>query len=108
MVYAYPTLAVQDKNSSSYLLGRIGKNAWQIGPIVAQNLAEASSLVRKLLDTFPKQAFYLDSFISSDWHEELKKIGFKKERELYRMQKGSAEIVANRESQFAIAGPELG
>lgn len=91
----------------AYVFGRPGYQAWQIGPLVADNTDQAESLLSDILQSFPGRPFYLDTFNKEEWLQRLKRLGFKKQRDFVRMQLGSEEILGVRENQFAIGGPEL-
>ncbi|MBK8501613.1 MAG: GNAT family N-acetyltransferase [Saprospiraceae bacterium] len=102
--YVIPT-----KTNPAYVLGRTGTHAWQIGPLVANNLVDANLLLTQVLKRYPDQDFYLDSFSDrQDWNMKLQGCGFTQQRTFLRMQLGSNIVLGDESKQYAVAGPELG
>jgi GNAT superfamily N-acetyltransferase len=107
----YPGHCLQIRASEkwSYLLGRPGTQAWQIGPVVADHPDGAEKLLVTTLTKYPQQAFFIDTFADhAAWHQRLSSFGFVKQRTFVRMQLGSNQNFGQVKKQFAIGGPELG
>lgn len=91
-----------------YCLGREGRTADQLGPVVAADEDTAIALCARAL-AWQERALYIDS---PDRHQRLaawlRDAGFKAERGYMRMLKGRVEPVDDPAMIFAIAGPEYG
>jgi GNAT superfamily N-acetyltransferase len=93
---------------SGFLLGRDGRTARHLGPLVAEDAHTAAALVNFAAQQI-RQPVLLDALDRHDafggWLEEH---GFVKERPLMRMTLGSEESAGDPRKLIAIAGPELG
>lgn len=107
LVQFYPERAIA-LDTNNFVFGRDGRIAKQIGPLVACGEALARKLIEINLTSFPEDDFFLDAFCDPNWNRILRDLGFEKQREFIRMQKGSSELFGQYTEQFAIAGPELG
>jgi len=86
-----------------FLFGRDGREATQLGPLVAASAATAQSLFKTAL----AQAWgplYLDI---AD-HAVLPPEGLAEQRSFTRMVHGAANVPGERTKVFLVAGPELG
>ncbi|HEY0666697.1 MAG TPA: GNAT family N-acetyltransferase [Sphingobacteriaceae bacterium] len=93
---------------TGYCFGRPGTAAHQIGPLIAENTADAKTLLLNALQSCPSSVI-LDVFEeNSEWIEELKSLKFEYERPFIRMYLGELKHPGNIEMQYAIAGPEIG
>jgi hypothetical protein len=94
---------------SGYALGRPGRTAFQIGPVVAENVAAALALFQNILDqvTGPIMVDVPDSH--QGLQAFLKQRGAVRERGFMRMVSGEPpSLLADPAHVFALAGPELG
>jgi len=107
-----PHLAFLAEDTSKSLLGfamgRVGKNAIQIGPVVSPDPQVAHQLIQKLLSQCNESVFVDVPDHHAETHERLAKIGFSRQRQFMRMGKGIANPTDKPDAIFAIAGPELG
>ncbi|MGP1680392.1 MAG: GNAT family N-acetyltransferase [Burkholderiales bacterium] len=91
-----------------YLLGRDGREARQLGPLVAADLPLAQALLSHALERVPAP-FYMDIV---DRHSSLRNWalmqGFSVQRPFTRMVHGAERAPGNNESVMLVAGPELG
>jgi GNAT superfamily N-acetyltransferase len=90
-----------------FVLGREGRLATQIGPLVADDAATARQLLEAALSQAPG-ACIIDA---ADHHRELshalEALGFKPKRSFYRMLFARAQPIDDRKTVMAIAGPEF-
>lgn len=92
-----------------YCFGRHGYYYEQIGPIIAEDLETAYDLLLNAMKNGGGKPVALDTFIfNNQWLATLNKLGFQRQRPLYRMYRGHLTTPGIKEKQFAIAGPELG
>lgn len=93
---------------AGYVLGRGGRNASQIGPVMAEDEDIAVALTQRALANVEGAAF-IDAMACNrayiDW---VKGTGFVYQRPYTRMLRGHAEPLDDVERIFAAAGPELG
>jgi hypothetical protein len=98
-----------DGKVTGYCLGRSGSNFEHIGPVIAENTDAARDLLIKALESCRDKPVIVDTFAEkSNWVDFLKTLGFKVQRPLIRMYLGDLNHPGKPESQYAIAGPELG
>lgn len=91
-----------------YILGRNGRAATHIGPLIAKDEKIAISLIKNALAQIdgPRIIDIPDhQFKLRDW---LERAGFNRQRGFIRMALGRSRPFDNRNETFAIAGPELG
>jgi hypothetical protein len=90
------------------VLGREGRTAMQIGPVVAEDEATAIALVAAALSAFPAKSVMIDVANGQRrllaW---LKSIGFEEERDFTRMLVGRQTPIGDPARTMAIAGPEF-
>jgi GNAT superfamily N-acetyltransferase len=91
-----------------FLFGRDGREARQLGPLVAQDLPTAQALLSHALARVPAP-LYIDIV---DRHTSLRSwalmCGFSVQRPFTRMVHGAGRAPGNNESVMLVAGPELG
>jgi GNAT superfamily N-acetyltransferase len=112
MLAAAPTYAyvMEVKNDiHGYCLGRQGYNSIHIGPVIANNMDIAKSLVAAILPDCVGREVILDVLhFDAGWMAWLAAIGFAEQRLFIRMYRGTNAFHALPEKQFAILGPEFG
>ncbi len=91
-----------------FLLGRNGRNATQLGPIVASDSAAATRLLDHALQRLPGPLLLDVLDQHQDFADRLSSRGFAIERGYTRMTLGSREPRGDPAWTIAIAGPELG
>lgn len=91
-----------------FLLGREGRLATQLGPIVAADDASAASLAACALRRLEGQVIVDTLQRHTGFGAWLEAHGFERERPYTRMALGRDELFGDPERTFAIAGPELG
>jgi GNAT superfamily N-acetyltransferase len=96
------------KKIRGFLLGRDGREAWQLGPLVAADLPAAQALLARALERVPAPV-YIDIV---ERHTSLRNWalmqGFSVQRPFTRMVHGTERAPGNNESVMLVAGPELG
>jgi GNAT superfamily N-acetyltransferase len=103
-----PHGAWRDGELIGYVLGREGREAHQVGPLIAESAEIAIALARAALGTI-EGAVYLDApDAQADFVRWLEARGFAQQRPFFRMYRGRAEGFDEPTRIFAIAGPELG
>jgi ribosomal protein S18 acetylase RimI-like enzyme len=101
-------VAARGEEICGYLLGRDGREARQLGPLVAADLPAAQALLAHALTRVPAPV-YIDLV---DRHESLRTWallqGFSVQRPFTRMVHGTERAPGNNDSLMLVAGPELG
>ncbi len=101
-------VAERGENICGYLLGRDGREARQLGPLVAADLPAAQALLAHALERVPAP-LYLDIV---DRHADLRSWalmqGFSVQRPFTRMVHGAERAPGDNETVMLVAGPELG
>ena len=101
-------VAERGGNICGYLLGRDGREARQLGPLVAADLPAAQALLAHALERVPAP-LYLDIV---DRHADLRSWalmqGFSVQRPFTRMVHGAERAPGDNETVMLVAGPELG
>jgi GNAT superfamily N-acetyltransferase len=101
-------VAQRGEKTCGYLLGRDGREARQLGPLVAADLPTAQALLSHALDRVPAP-LYIDIV---DRHTNLRRWalmqGFSVQRPFTRMVHGAERAPGKNESVMLVAGPELG
>lgn len=101
-----PALALPGRDG--FVLGRSGRNATSIGPLVAPDAAAAIHLLHGMLARL-KGAAFIDVFDDqSALIAELRRLGFSEQRGFERMVRGKTRHFGDPARYFAAAGPELG
>jgi GNAT superfamily N-acetyltransferase len=102
-------LAHRDGALVGYCLGRSGSAAEQIGPVIAEDLETARSLLGAALQHCDGHDVIVDVAVQhADWLGYLADLGFTRLRSFTRMYLGDAPPLGLPRHQFAIAGPEIG
>jgi GNAT superfamily N-acetyltransferase len=102
------TTICADGQLAGFLLGRDGRVATQIGPLVARDEATARELVEDALRKIPGPVFIDVPDRHAGLQDWLRGLGFEDQRGFTRMLFGRALPFDRVDSVFAIAGPELG
>lgn len=98
----------EDGTVRGYALSRRGSKADYVGPVVSQDTNQVGPLLDRLLAQMTGRSLYFDFNTSCICDSAvLVERGFKKERELIRMQYGAPSAVTS-SFVIAIAGPEVG
>jgi GNAT superfamily N-acetyltransferase len=112
MLERAPHLAfmVKDRGDmAGYCFGRTGHQFTHIGPVIARDPDIAKELLSAALQNCADTPVILDALHHTPpWLEWLSSIGFKEQRPLVRMFRGTNSYPGIPERQFAILGPELG
>jgi hypothetical protein len=93
---------------SGYLLGRDGRSATQIGPVVADDEATAAALIEHALAHIATPVYIDTADRWSGLAERLQRSGFSVQRPFTRMVLGRDTAFGEPGRIAAIAGPELG
>jgi GNAT superfamily N-acetyltransferase len=104
----YAFIVKEKKEIQGYCLGRLGYNFTQIGPVIAKNSGIAKDLVSAALNNCNGPVVLDVLHFDQEWTGWIVSIGFKEQRPLIRMYRGSNRFHGKPEKQFAILGPELG
>ena len=101
-------IAFRASRIAGFLLGRDGRSATQLGPLVAEDDAAAQALLlRGLADV--KGAIYIDlADAKTQLRDVLEARGFTAQRPLTRMVYRRSESFDDPKRTYAVAGPELG
>jgi predicted GNAT family acetyltransferase len=105
----YARVLEEGNRIKAYMLGRSGFLYDQLGPIVAENQADAQKLVSDCIRAHHGKRFAIDTgHRTPEWLEWLTANGFAEEREFSRMYRGDKRPCGSPENQFAVVGPEFG
>lgn len=101
-------VAFRNGQIAGFMLGRDGRSASQIGPLVAEDATIARSLLERAIAAI-KGPIYLDlPDGKSDIREWLTRCGFVSQRPLTRMLLGRSSGFDDEARTFAVVGPEFG
>ena len=103
-----PELAWIAHDGSGFVLGRDGRLATQIGPLSADNLEVAISLLGFAFVNIEGPTFIDVPARQEKFVDYLAGVGFQRQRGFMRMLLGRSEPFDDPERVYAIAGPELG
>ncbi len=103
-----PELAWLAHDGSGFVLGRDGRVATQIGPLSADNIEVATSLLGRALENTEGPTFIDVPARQAEFVDYLAGVGFQPQRGFMRMLLGRSEPFDDPERVYAIAGPELG
>lgn len=92
---------------TGFLLGREGRVATQLGPMVADDAASAAALLGAALDHLTGPVVIDVPRVHAGWIESLQELGFEQEREFRRMAKPGGELATDWSRYFAAAGPDF-
>lgn len=103
-----PALAWREETGNGFCLGRNGRGAHQIGPVVAEDAETAIDLIHAALSELegPVMIDVPDRHV--DLIRWLTRSGFRAERPYTRMLLGTDQPIDDPDRIFAITGPELG
>lgn len=90
-----------------FVLGRDGRIATQIGPIIAENQMVAEALLAGSLSQIAGSVIVDAPILNSEWIETLKRIGFAPKREFLRMGIEETALATDWSRTYAISGPDL-
>ena len=93
---------------SGYCFGRHGDRSDQVGPVVAEDLADAVELVRACLSATRDRPVVVDACVEPSWLHALGELGFCEERPLTRMYLAETKPPERSLLQRAVFGPEFG
>jgi GNAT superfamily N-acetyltransferase len=105
---AFATLAEGPAGPCGFVLGREGRTATHLGPLVAESEEVAGFLVRHALERIATPAIIDAADGARRFTRFLEASGFGRERPFTRMYRGRLEPVGDLALRVAIAGPELG
>lgn len=100
--------AVVSSERTGFALVRAGRKALQLGPIVAESVAEALKLLQSVLATVRGTVFIDVPVRQREIGEMLARHGFTRQRSFSRMAHGHGTAFGMPEKLFAVAGPEFG
>jgi hypothetical protein len=101
-------IAIEDNRVVGFCLGRDGRIAAHIGPLVAENDRIACALLARVLDCITTPLFIDLADAKSPTREFLGERGFAPVRPFTRMLFGRAERFDDPVRTFAVVGPEFG
>jgi GNAT superfamily N-acetyltransferase len=94
---------------TGYTFGRHGHDFEHLGPIAAQDAETARRLATTCLGAHPGHPFVVDAPADEpSWQQSLEALGFRHQRPLIRMARGTGGIPGEPSRQFAMLGPEFG
>ena len=105
---AIEKLALRDGKIAGFILGRDGRVATQIGPIVADDEHVARALLEQAIDNTPGQTFIDVADAKTGMIADLAARGFVSQRPLTRMLLGRSTAFGDGRRTYAVAGPEFG
>jgi GNAT superfamily N-acetyltransferase len=91
-----------------FLLGRAGRLATQVGPVIANDLDAATALLEFALGRITGAAIVDVPDSRRDLAAWLGERGFARQRTIVRMVRGAAPLLDSQERLYAAAGPDLG
>lgn len=92
-----------------YTFGRHGHDFEHLGPIVAVDAETARELATACLSAHAGRPFVVDAAVHTpSWQGALEALGFREQRPLIRMARGTGGVPGDPSRQFAILGPEFG
>ena len=105
----YAWVAERGGRVAGYTLGRHGHDFEDLGPIVAADDDMAQQLATACLSAHGGRSFVVDLPLGqSSLQQRLEALGFRHQRPLIRMARGSGGIPGDPSRQFAVLGPEFG
>jgi len=97
-----------DDGIDGYCFGRPGYNFAHIGPVIAKDFTAAREVVTAALQTVAGPVVIDALQHSAQFIEWLSLLGFREQRQLIRMYRGTNRFPGLPDNQFAILGPEFG
>ncbi len=102
-------MALREKQPEGYLLGRDGRTAIQLGPLVSRSEIGARHLLSETVARFQNRPLLIDARdVPAIWSRTLEALGFVPQRQFTRMAKGPNRHTGHPDRQWALSGPELG
>jgi hypothetical protein len=101
-------IALRGDSVRGFLLGRDGRSATQLGPLVADDAATARALLSHALRAIAGPVYIDLADAQSGTGDWLAQLGFVAQRPLTRMIHGRSERFDDPARTYAVAGPELG
>jgi GNAT superfamily N-acetyltransferase len=92
----------------AYAFGRRGRNADQIGPIVADSFHAARDVLTACLARHPGRPFFVDATPWPGWRTELARLGFREQRDFTRKYRAGSTHDDQAERVYGATGPEFG
>ena len=91
---------------TGYTFGRHGHDFEHLGPIVAEDGETARRLAATCLGAHAGRPFVVDVPLGQQsWQQSLEALGFRYQRPLIRMARGTGDIPGDPSRQFAVLGP---
>ena len=100
--------AWRDDRLVGFLLGREGRLAWHLGPLIADDAVAARALLSHALDTIAGPIFVDLADAKAETRTFIETHGFTAVRPLTRMVQGRSTAFDDGERTFAVVGPEFG
>lgn len=105
----YAFVAEDGEGIRGYCFGRIGHHFSHIGPVIATDIETAKHVASAALRNCGDAPIIIDALQHTpEWSEWLLSLGFREQRPLIRMYRGTNAYPGIPEKQFAILGPEFG
>jgi len=105
----YAWVALSGRGVSGYTFGRHGHDFEHLGPVVAADSETARRLATTCLGRHTGRPFVVDAPAGEpSWQRSLEALGFRHQRPLIRMARGTGVIPGDPARQFAVLGPEFG
>jgi predicted N-acetyltransferase YhbS len=102
-------MCVREDRTTGFILGRQGTRFNHLGPIVAESIEDAKSLISKVAKDLAAKPVVMDIPVSKvEWQNWLIEMGFTSHRSLSRMYFKNNQYAKQGDFQYAICGPELG
>lgn len=106
---AYAWVAQSGSRITGYTLGRHGHDFEHLGPVIAADVHTARQLTATCLGAHGGRRFVVDAPAGEpSWPLMLEALGFRHQRPLIRMARGTGVIPGDPARQFAVLGPEFG
>jgi len=105
-----PSLVAGDwRDPKGFLVGRPGSGAFQLGPLTAEDVATARSLIAAFLSRLRTQPVIADiNVVNPDARPLMEELGFERVRILQRMYRGPNDYPGDPKRAFLLAGFEFG
>jgi len=98
----------ESNEPDGFALGRHGRAATQIGPVIASELADAQALILTAAESIDGTVYLDVPIVATELKEWLLARGFEIERSFLRMGLDGGEIATDWSRYYAIAGPDYG
>ena len=105
----YAWVAESGSTLTGYTFGRHGHDYEHLGPITRRGRRDGATVGRGVPGPRQRPSFVVDVGPGqSSWQQSLEALGFRLQRPLIRMARGSGDIPGDPSRQFAVLGPEFG